>query len=262
MRNKLWLTLSLCLLLAVLLMLPTAAAEKEEQVIFDKGDFLYWNTEQELSALARQKAEEAGCAFYIVTYRMSHSEDEYWGEDFLRDQGISEDEDMVLLIISRDYSAYYYDLYLYGDAWDRIPRKERDYILDHEDVYNNLKGGHLAQGIEAFLNESAEEYIGRSAGCQAYVSAYYLKLFLLSFAIAAVMGFVACFSVYKSYTAKKRSVDYPLEHFARMDLKEKEDIFMGSFITTRIIRTSSGSGGRGGGGGGGRGGGGGHAGGR
>lgn len=249
----------LLLLLAVLLAIPAAADSSEEPVIFDQGEFLYQSTEAELSALAREKANETGCHFYVVTHDMRGGVGEYWGEDFLADQGLSKNDDIVLLIITRDYSEYYYDLYLYGDARDLIDRHEIDYILDHEDVYQKLKGGHLAQGIEAFLDLSAENYLGRSPECEAIVKAYYLKLFLISLVIALVIGTVACVSVYKSYGTKKKSVDYPLEHFAKMDLKHQEDIFMGSFVTTRIIRTNNGSGG---GGGGGRGGGGGHAGGR
>ena len=260
MRKKILIIASLCLLLTVLLVLPCGADAEEGQVIFDNGNLLYQSTEEELSALAREKADETGCHFYVVTHDMRGGVGEYWGEDFLADQGFSENDNIVLLIITMDRSTYYYDLYLYGDAWDRIGRHERDYILDHEDVYNHLKGGQLAQGIEAFLEVSAENYLGRSPECQKIVNAYYLKIFLLSFIIATVTGVVSCVSVYKSYTAKKRSVDYPLEHFAKMELKDEDDVFVGSFVTTRVIQTSTGS--RGGGGGGGRGGGGGHAGGR
>jgi len=260
MRKKILIIASLCLLLTVLLVLPCAAEAEEKQVIFDNGNLLYQSTEDELSALAREKANETGCCFYVVTHDMRGGVGEYWGEDFLAEHRLTENDDIVLLIITRDYSENYYDLYLYGDARDLIDRHEIDYILDHEDVYNHLKGGQLAQGIKAFLELGAENYLGRSPECQRIVNAYYIKLFLLSFAIAAVFGSIACVGVYKSYTAKKRSVDYPLEHFAKLELKGREDVFVGSFVTTRIIQTSSG--GHGGRGGGGRGGGGGHAGGR
>lgn len=260
MKRRFLIIVSLYLLLTMLFVLPCAADTEDGQVIFDNGGFLYDSTEKQLSELAREKADETGCRFYVVTHKMQYYSDEYWGEDFLYEQGLSENKNIVLLIITYDYTDYYYDLYLYGDARALIDRHEIDYILDHEDVYSHLKGGQLAQGIEAFLEVSAENYLGRSSACQKIVNAYYLKLFLISFAISAVMGIVSCVSVYNSYTAKKRSVDYPLEHFAKMKLKEKEDVFVGSFVTTRIIRTNNG--GHGGGGGGGRGGGGGHAGGR
>ena len=249
------------LMLAVLLLLPAVlltipAAAEDQRVIFDNGGFLNTDTEEELTALALEKAEETGCDFYVVTHEMRHEDDEYWGEDFLEDEGLSENADIIILIITLDDGTYYYDLYLYGDAWDKVPKRERNYLLDHDEVYDNLKGGRLKAGIIAFLNVGAELYEGENAGYEAYEKSFRVKLLIFSLIIAAVLAFVACFGVYKSYTAKKKSVDYPLEHFAKMDLKDKEDIFAGSFVTRRVIQTSSG------GGGGGRGGGGGHGGGR
>lgn len=249
------------LMLAVLLLLPAVlltipAAAEDQRVIFDNGGFLNTDTEEELTALALEKAEETGCDFYVVTHEMRHEDDEYWGEDFLEDEGLSENADIIILIITLDDGTYYYDLYLYGDAWDKVPKRERNYLLDHDEVYDNLKSGRLKAGIVAFLNESAELYEGENAGYEAYEKSFRVKLLIFSLIIAAVLAFVACFGVYKSYTAKKKSVDYPLEHFAKMDLKDKEDIFAGSFVTRRVIQTNSG------GGGGGRGGGGGHGGGR
>jgi hypothetical protein len=64
--------------------------------------------------------------------------------------------------------------------------------------------------------------------------------------------------VYASYKAKKKSVDYPLDQFAKLELTSQDDVFVGSFVTKRVIQSSGG----GGGGGSSRGGGGGHAGGR
>ena len=249
------------LMLAVLLLLPAVlltipAAAEDQRVIFDNGGFLNTDTEEELTALALEKAEETGCDFYVVTHEMRHEDDEYWGEDFLEDEGLSENADIIILIITLDDGTYYYDLYLYGDAWDKVPKRERNYLLDHDEVYDNLKGGRLKAGIIAFLNVGAELYEGENAGYEAYEKSFRVKLLIFSLIIAAVLAFVACFGVYKSYTAKKKSVDYPLEHFAKMDLKDKEDIFAGSFVTRRVIQTNSG------GGGGGRGGGGGHGGGR
>ena len=249
------------LMLAVFLLLPAVlltipAAAEDQRVIFDNGGFLNTDTEEELTALALEKAEETGCDFYVVTHEMRHEDDEYWGEDFLEDEGLSENADIIILIITLDDGTYYYDLYLYGDAWDKVPKRERNYLLDHDEVYDNLKGGRLKAGIIAFLNVGAELYEGENAGYEAYEKSFHVKLLIFSLIIAAVLAFVACFGVYKSYTAKKKSVDYPLEHFAKMDLKDKEDIFAGSFVTRRVIQTNSG------GGGGGRGGGGGHGGGR
>lgn len=257
MKRKIFLCLLACVLMASMLLQPVFAAKASQSpLVFDKGELLSEEEEQSLQALAKESTEQTGCTFCVATYKAYDYRDEYWGEDFLSEYaysyGLADNSGIVLLIVTKDRGEFFYDLYLYGDADRKIKSHEVDLILDDEGVLN-IKRGDLEGGIESFLQIATEAY-------EVQLGHYYLKLFLICLAIALFFGFITCFSVYKSYTAKRKSVDYPLDRYAKLELTEQADLFAGSFVTRRIIQSSSGHGG--GGGGGGRGGGGGHAGGR
>ena len=256
MKNRGLIFILLCTLLAVALLLPASAEGQDpSQRIYDRADFLSDAEEARLEALAAEKATYGGCPIYVATHSMyveGYYQGRYLGEKFLRDHGLSSKSDLILLVVTLDRGTYYYDLYLYGDAWDRINSKEVDYILDADGVYDNLKGGRLEAGLTAFLGLSAQGYRGR-------VGVSYGVIIAVTLTISLLIGFFSCLGVYYSYKAKKKSVDYPLDQFAKLELTEESDVFVGSFVTQRVIQSSSG-GGRGGGSS--HGGGGGHAGGR
>lgn len=254
MKRKSLIFVSLLILCATLLALPVSAKEDRAKAIFDRADFLDDSAEKELQALAEEMSERTGCSFYVATHEMKTSYDEYWGEDFLQDQGLSQGSNIILLVVTLDRGTYYYDLYTYGNAYRRISDLDEDTILDSPDVYTGIKNGRLKEGASAFLRVSAEVY-------EKAVKRFTILLFVVSLGIAVAIGIGSCASIYRSYTAKTRSVDYPLEQFAKMELTHKEDVFVGSFVTTRVIRTNNGSSG-GGFSGSGHGGGGGHRGGR
>ncbi len=250
MKKRIFCALILCVLLLLLLPLSVAA---ESGYVYDRGNLLTEAEEQTLEALASQASKDTECPFYLVTHNMSPFGYEYWGEDFLDDQGLSQREDTVVLIITKDGSQYFYDLYLYGNADKKISETEVNVLLDDLTVYDNLKSGKLYAGCEAFLSLGAELYNtvdwGEVGTTLAIVGV-----------LAVIAAGITCFCVYRSYTKTPKSVDYPLHKFAKLELTEQADIYAGSFVTKRIIQTSSG--GSRGGGGGSRGGGAGHAGGR
>ncbi len=221
--------------------------------IHDRADLLSENTEQKLMPQIRQAVADTGCSFYIVTHKINYGSDEYWGDDFLVDQNLSSRDDIVILIITLDRGTYYYDLYTYGLADKRIADWEIDAILDAPGVYSNLKGGYLETGIASLLPLCRDGILTKEIHWARYI---------ISFGIAAFIAGISCFGVVRAYGTKKKSVDYPLDRFARLELTHREEHFLGTFITKRIIQTSSSGGRSGGGGGGGRGGGGGHRGGR
>ncbi len=238
------------LLLAVLLCLPTAAAEN---VIL--RDFEQMLSESEKSALSVQLAalsSKSECALAVMTRADasfdfagdSYSRTAYMekvGNAFLREEGLNRQTDLILLIVTKGRGGYYYDMFLYGEAYDNINQKEIDYILDHDDVYDNLKGGRIYDGVTAFASLAAKGYTGR-------VGASYAVIASVSFCIALAVAIGACVGVKVSYGMKKKSIDYPLDRFAKLNLTERSDVFTGSFVTKRVIQTGNGgSAGRGGG---------------
>ena len=247
-----WLLLAVVLTLG-LFAIPTAAASAVPTV-YDPANLLYAYEEQTLTATARDARERTGCAFYVATYRVPEGGDSYFyryvGEDFLEDFNLSEQSDIVVVVLTLDDGVWYYDYYTYGRADRVISQKEVDYMLDHDSVYDVIKGGDPATGLDALLSLSADAYAGR-------VGASYVTIAIVAFVLAAIVAVIACVGVYASYKAKKRAVDYPLDRFAKLELTAQNDVFKGSFVTRRVIQSNSG-----GGGGSSHGGGGGHRGGR
>ena len=255
-RKGIIIFLTLMLLLSSLLLLPVGAETQIPEYVFDRAGLLDSEAVVGLTVQIDQLRAGTNCNFFVATHEMKTSYDEYWGVEFLQDYGYSEQSNMIILIVTLDRETYYYNMYTYGDATRKIPDHEVDYILDRPEVFNNIKSGSLEEGISAFLDHSAKAYDG-------LVGPFYIRAFVVSLIIALVVGGLVCLAVYNAYKAKKRSVDYPLDRFAKLELNDKQDVFAGSFVTKRVINTNNGSG-RGGsfGGGGGRGGGGGHRGGR
>lgn len=262
MKRRVCFLTAAVLLLAVFLPVLCSAtvAAYPEKVLFDRADLLTDEGEARVEQAIHHAWENADCAFYLATHKIptgvssQNRKYYYTGEKFLADHEFSEDTDLILLVITLDKGVYYYDMYYYGDAPQRINDKEVDFILDHETVFDSIKGGRLDEGAASFFALSAQAYRGR-------VGVSYGKIVAISAVIALVIGGIACWGVWSAYKMKKKSVDYPLDRFAKMSLIDQDDVFKGAFVTKRLIQTNTG-GGHGGGGGGGRGGGGGHAGGR
>ncbi|MBQ1260955.1 MAG: hypothetical protein IIX96_02990 [Clostridia bacterium] len=121
-----------------------------------------------------------------------------------------------------------------------------DYILDHEDVYDNLKAGRIYEGIIGFLNVAAQE-LGTPA-------AHNARAITVAAVISLLIGGIAATVVVVKYKRKLKSPSYPLERYARLSVTHASDKFLTRNVTRVKIQSSSGGGRSGGGGGGHRGG--------
>ncbi len=254
-------TVLLLLLLLMLAIIPTTVFAETAQsttLVDDTAGFFSEEEEEQLRQALLQAAEstDGACTFFLATHEMqTHYSPRYVGEDFLKKHDLSNKDNFVILIITLDGGVYYYDMYTYGDAYGKLSDKEVNYILDHGSVYDSIKSGALLNGSTAFFKLAAKGYNGR-------VGTSYAIIATVSLCIAVLIGIACCAGVYSSYTKRKKSVEYPLERFAKLDLTENADVFVGSFVTKRVIQSDNGGGRHGGGGGSGHGGGGGHRGGR
>ena len=248
---------AIALLALVLLSVVPASAQTYPDYLVsvtDKDDLLSAADEQRVNKAPLEATEAAGipvCAYVFASEIGFDGHVEYFGEDFLAEHGLDEHDELILLVVAVTYFEVYYDLYLYGDAWNKINQKERDYILDDSRVYNNLKDGDFADGLCAYASVSAQAYAGR-------LGVSWKVILAGALIVGAIVGFISVKSIAASYKRQNPSQSYPLDRFAKLELTKERDRELGRFVTTTIIST----GGRGGHGGGGRGGGGGHAGGR
>lgn len=242
MKKKITFLLSLLLLIALALPL---SAQTADQRVFDGASLLSAAEERRIADAIASAEGQSSCAFYFATYTeaavRASGDRSYLGERFLKANGLSDRDDIVILTVYRDGYTYYYNMFYYGDAPSRISDKEVNYILDHRTVYDNIKGGNLCDGAAGFFALSAKAYEGR-------VGVSYVVIGVISLIIGASIGGGACFGVWKSYKRKRRPIEYPLDRYAKMELTAHSDQFTGSFVTRRVIQSSNG--GRSGGGGG------------
>jgi uncharacterized protein len=237
--------------LCVILCLPAAATEGGVRVYDPSGTL----TAEETSALAQRMdtlSAESGVELYLATYVAQNYRDDFIGDEYCRDIRNLRGEDAVLLIVTYDLSdqMFYYDMYTYGEANYAISQKEVDYILDRREVYNNIKSGYVAAGVEAFFDLSAQAFEGR-------VGASWASVITVSALISVVIALIVCAGVVASYKKRRATVDYPLDRYAKLSLTKESDAFVREYTTrTRVSSSSSGggSGSRHGGGGGHRGG--------
>ena len=231
-RVTLFISMLLLLLLSFSL---TASAISDKQNIHDKAGILTDNDEAEINAAIEEFEKNCNVDFVLVTHISSYLDPlEYGSRNF------------IVLEIEYEYGEYYYELYTYGDAYTKIEDSEADRILDNNAVYKNIKGEKFKDGILAFIACTQKAYSGN------YQEPFWQTL-LIAFSIALGVSLAICGAVIYSYKRKLKSASYPLDRYARLDLKKSDDIFLGSRVSRVRINTSSsrGGGGRSGGGGGG-----------
>ena len=238
------------LCLTVCLTLPLSAAESVR--VYDPSHMLNASEAADLTALLDRLSAENGVEMYLATYLADGPYDDFYGDDYCHRVKDIEDTDAVLLVVTyeRLNDTYYYNMYTYGEANYAINQKEVNYILDDYDVYDNLKGGRVHDGCEAFFTLSAQAYTGR-------VGMAWGVIIFLAAAISIGIAFAVRGAVVAAYRKKKATVDYPLDRYARLELTHESDAFVREYTTRSYSpRSSSGGGGgsRHGGGGGHRGG--------
>ena len=68
-------------------------------------------------------------------------------------------------------------------------------------------------------------------------SSPYLTALPFAIAIAVVAAVIVAVFIVRSYSMKHKPVDYPLDQFTKLDLREQSDTFTGSTVTSREINS-------------------------
>lgn len=190
---------------------------------------------------------------YLVTGTEPHAPD---NATVRRICGLDEDSDALVLYVRLYNGTYYYDMYTFGITNDAFTDADIDSILDNPEVYNNLKKGYIVDGYEAFVRNCFHPFIGdyerelSDLEEERAKRAPYVALAVGAGSGAVVAG-ITVLCVFLAYRKKQHGESYPLDRYAKLDLTQANDIFVGSHVTRVRINTNSSSGGRSGGGGGG-----------
>ncbi len=253
MKLKRMIFTALVLIMTLSVFSFTVSADSKKSV-YDRAGLFTDSEIAQLEAKANELFGDIDCDIYIVTdnsqnyiYYNGYEKVPYWGEHFIEEYGITGNSIVLIITANRNNN---YNLYTYGEAYSKLSDSDVDTILDYDDVYYNIKSGDYFEGAMAFIEVAFDEY-----------TLSFGELMTVALVIASIVTIILFICVYISYNKKMRSEKYPLNRYAKLDLKEQTDSFAGRFVTHRRIPRSTGSSSRGGGRSGG-GGGGGHRGGR
>lgn len=206
----------------------TLSASENDSRIYDTAGII--EDESRIESVLSGFESKCGIPIRLVTTVGSNSYD-------LSELGFDYGENLIVLEINYYHytNTYYYYLDTFGDAYNKISDSEVDRILDDRGVYENIKGGRFADGVEAFAKLTSKAYLGK-------LQEPLLNTVLVSFIIALIIGGVTVGCVVYRYKRKLKAPMYPLDRYARLNLSGDEcsDIFIGSTVSKVRINTSSG----------------------
>lgn len=241
MMKKIFVILTILTVILITALPASASVYAEDSILQDKIDLFSEKQEAEIMSRISHFIEEKDCHMLILTDTIVYRND-YVIRDLLDSL---RSEDLIILTVSLSDGVYYYDLFTYGKAYQRLSDYDINAILDADAVYGNIKSGNVYDGVLAFIDMT-----------DARMSAFSFKAELMPgiLVISLIAALICCGVVVARYKLKIKPTNYPLDKFATLKLTEEKDIFTGSFVTKRRVSSSSsgGGGGRSGGGGGGR----------
>lgn len=234
------------ILLCFVLILPISASDSVDYIFDDVNIF----SPNDLQTIEQYiiKISNQNLKYIVGTANKDYYDKDVLADKFCDTHNISQNENVILLIINiYDPSEIHYDMFTFGNAWNYISDAEADRIIYHKDVYNNIKSGKILDGTLAFLKYSEKAYNG-------HLAMPLRNIIIISIICGLIVSIIVCALVIIKYKTKLKSASYPIEKYAKLKLKEKQDIFLGSSISKTRVQSSSSSRGGGGGGGGHRGG--------
>ncbi len=237
MRKLCFLLCLLCLLSLTVLTVSAGTAR-----VLDDAELL---TDGQASELKRaMEATPHNVSYYVMTQRASYAPSSM---DVAHLCGIGGSEDAIVLVVRLSGSTYYYDMYTYNGADDAFTDSDVDRVLDAGDVYGNLKSGKLVAGAQAFFAECDSVLTAKAQAEQKAVDRKPLMAVILGAVVGVLAGGGSVLGVFLYYRKKQHGESYPLDRYARLNLTESYDRFVGSYVTRVRVQSSSSGGGRSGG---------------
>ncbi|MGX2944010.1 TPM domain-containing protein [Enterococcus alishanensis] len=242
------------LLLFFCVLLPTKVFAAGDTITDQAG--LFNDSEiQELSQKADELDQQIKGRVFILTTDTNEEEPRKFANQNLM-QRVGKDNNGALLLIDMNQRKVY--LTTSGNMIDYLTDKRVDDILD--DVQTNLQDSDYYNAGNAFLTKSAKfvshgvpqgSYrIDEKTGKITYYKSITPLEAIISLVAAAIAGIAFFIFVRLRYQLKSGNFRYQYRQNAQLDLTEKSDTLVNSFVTTRIIpKPKNNSGGFGGGGG-------------
>lgn len=221
----------------------------------DQAGLLTETQIQQLNEQAARLNEEIKGEVFIVTTTSNQDDPEQYAYDYLQSKIGNDNNGAVLLM---DMGQRHIFIATSGNMIDYLDDERIDSILDI--VASDMQSGNYFDAGTHYIEES-DKYVKAGVPGGHYrvdketgkITRYKVLTpleILLSLAAAALAG-LGFFTIVKSkYQLKLGTYSYPYREKAIVDLQQREDRLVNSFVTTRRIpRPKSGGGGFGGGGG-------------
>ena len=232
---------ALSLLLFIALSLTALAATV---TVGDDADLLDSDAEMRVASAL---FDTHGLTFFLLTQRTSLRDDIPSDRQMEKRCGITEDMAAVVLLVSVVHGTYYYDMYTYNGAYDMFSDSDVDDVLDASAVYGNLKAGNIEAGAIAFFEECCRVSAENAARQAEKERRAPLVSVIVGIVVGVLAGGGSALGVFLYYRKKQHGESYPLDRYAKLNLTESSDRFVGSYVTRVRVQSSSGGGGGGGG---------------
>ena len=222
------------LFLCSFLSVGALASETDPQRIFDQADLFSDEEERSLEEQAALYRDETSLDLAIVTTddaqgqsARAYADDFYDSHDF----GVGARESGALLLFDMDNRVVH--ITTKGAGISVMPDSQLQELTG--EIADQAKDGDYAGGAELFLSRMANPGTDSQSG--ASLGSYVVPFLLISLAAGGTAVGMVAYRYKRAYKADQ----YELRENSHVDLQEREDIFLGRFVTSReISRNDSG----------------------
>lgn len=218
----------------------------------DQANLLSPEERTELSKQADAINQKIKGQVFILTTNTNTEEPREFANTQLKAR-VGKDNNGALLLLDMNQREIY--LSTSGNMIDYVTDKRRDRLLD--DVESAMKDGNYYQASADYLS-NAKDFVDDGVPSGSYridektgKVTYYKSITPLEFTIGLIVAAVAAIGFFISvrlrYQLKTGTYRYPYRQNAQLDLIERQDQLVNSFVTTRRIPKPSNNGGGGGG---------------
>jgi hypothetical protein len=205
--------------IALLALLCFFGCGEVENAVSDRADALSAADEAKIMSAVRG----AGSSRFFVVIYDSRADGFFDGRAFLRTYGLDREDNAVIFVADVKGDAPVYSAHIYGRAADRMPYGGLDLALSEIAREKNI-----AVAAEKFIVNVNSE-----------VALPWLSIIVIALVSGVVIGGIVCGIAVARYKMKIRPTNYPLEHYTRLNLTEREDRFLNRHVTKVRVQSSS-----------------------
>ena len=223
------------LFLCSFLSVGALASETGPQRIFDQADLFSDEEERSLEEQAALYRDETSLDLAIVTTDDAQGQSaQDYADDFYDSHGISAgaQESGALLLFDMDNRVVH--ITTKGAGISVMPDSQLQELTD--EIASQVGDGNYAGGAELFLSRMANPGTDSQSG--ASLGSYVVPFLLISLAAGGTAVGMVAYRYKRAYKADQ----YELRENSHVDLQEREDIFLGRFVTSREIPRNDSSG--------------------